>query len=111
MKKNILALDLVDDEQLIREYDKYHENVWPEVICSIKQAGILGMEIYRISNRLVMIMEVENEFSFESKNEQDAKNPKVQEWEKLMWKYQAALPVSKPGEKWMVMKRIFTLDK
>jgi L-rhamnose mutarotase len=32
----------------------------------------------------------------------------VQEWEALMWKYQQALPKVKPGEKWMLMDRIFT---
>ena len=34
-------------------------------------------------------------------------NPKVQEWEKLMWKYQQALPVANAGEKWIVMNKIF----
>jgi L-rhamnose mutarotase len=28
----------------------------------------------------------------------DADNPKVQEWEALMWKYQQALPSAKPGK-------------
>jgi L-rhamnose mutarotase len=33
----------------------------------------------------------------------------VQEWEQLMWKYQQALPGSKPGEKWRLMEKIFDL--
>jgi len=33
----------------------------------------------------------------------------VQEWEKLMWKYQQALPKAKPGEKWVLMNKIFEL--
>jgi L-rhamnose mutarotase len=106
-----LALDLKDDETLIHEYEKFHQNVWPEIIDSIKDAGITGMEIYRVSNRLFMIMETDDTFSFEKKNTMDTANPKVQEWETLMWKYQQALPTAKPGEKWMLMNKIFDLNK
>jgi L-rhamnose mutarotase len=56
-----------------------------------------------------MIMEVNDSFSFEAKGAADAANPKVQEWEKLMWKYQKALPGAKPGEKWILMNKIFEL--
>ena len=92
--KYCLALDLVDDEQLIYEYEELHKAVWPEIIDSIKESGITGLEIYRVSNRLCMFMETEENFSFEKKNEMDNANPKVQEWETLMWKYQQALPVA-----------------
>ena len=106
-----LALDLKDDETLIHEYEKFHQNVWPEIIDSIKDAGITGMEIYRVSNHLFMIMETDETFSIEKKNTMDTANPKVQEWETLMWKYQQALPTAKPGEKWMLMNKIFDLNK
>ena len=109
MKRYALALDLVDDNQLIAEYEKYHKQIWPEITESIKSAGILNMEIYRVSNRLFMIMEVNDSFSFDSKAEADKTNSKVQEWENLMWKYQQALPVAKPGEKWLLMDKIFSL--
>lgn len=69
------------------------------------------MEIYRISNRLFMVMETRDDFSFENKALIDASNPKVTEWEELMWEYQQALPTARPGEKWLQMKNIFQLDK
>ena len=56
-----------------------------------------------------MIMETSVEFSFEQKAMMDASNDIVQQWEKTMWEYQQALPISKPGEKWMLMQKIFTL--
>lgn len=105
-----LALDLVNDEQLIAEYEKYHEAVWPEILESIAGAGITQMEIYRLGNRLFMIMEVDETFTFERKSQMDAENQKVQEWEQLMWKYQDALPMAKPGEKWLLMDKIFDLN-
>ena len=110
MKKYCLALDLVDDEKLIAEYEDYHKAVWPEIKASIKDFGIDNMEIYRTGNRLFMIMETNENFSFEKKSAADASNEKVQEWEQLMWKYQQALPGSKPGEKWILMNKIFSLD-
>jgi len=106
-----LALDLKDDQNLIDEYEQYHQNVWPEIIASIKNAGVTDLEIYRVANRLFMIMETDESFSFERKNAMDNSNPKVQEWEELMWKYQQALPVAKPGEKWILMNKIFDLNK
>ena len=87
-----------------------HITVWPEIIKSIKEAGIEGLEIYVVGNRLLMIMTVNDTFSFEKKASMDKNNPKVQEWETLMWTYQQALPTAKKGEKWMLMKKIFQLD-
>ena len=107
MKKHCLALDLKDDEQLIEAYEEYHRNVWPEVLESLGASGIEHMEIYRIGNRLFMIIEVTDDFSFERKAQKDADNKKVQEWEVLMWKYQQALPMAKTGEKWLPMDKIF----
>jgi L-rhamnose mutarotase len=104
-----LALDLKDDERLIAEYEAHHRQVWPEIRKSILDAGIESLDIYRVSNRLFMIMEVGEGFSFEKKGEMDASNPLVGEWEKLMWKYQQALPGARPGEKWLLMDRIFSL--
>lgn len=109
MKRYCLALDLKDDEALIAEYEAYHQNVWPEILQSIKESGIEHMDIYRTGNRLFMIMEVNDAFNFESKAAADAANEKVQEWETLMWKYQQALPASKPGEKWRLMENIFSI--
>ena len=109
MKRYCLGLDLVNDEKLICEYEIYHQQVWPEIKKSILDAGIVQMEIYRFSNRLFMIMEVNEEFNFAQKSAADAANPKVQDWEQLMWKYQQAIPGAKPGEKWVLMDKIFSL--
>jgi L-rhamnose mutarotase len=109
MKRYCLALDLKNDPALIAEYEKYHQQVWPEIINSIKEAGIEALDIYRAGNRLFMIMKVNEYFSFEKKSAADASNEKVQEWETLMWKYQQALPWAKAGEKWILMDKIFAL--
>ena len=109
-RRHCLTLDLKDDPKLIAEYQRYHEKVWPEITQSIKDAGIHGLEIYLRGTRMFMILEVDENFSFEKKAEADRKNPKVQEWENLMWTFQKALPEAQPGEKWLPMERIFKLD-
>ena len=110
MKRYCLTLDLVDNAELIAEYEAYHMAVWPEIKKSILDSGITNMEIYRFGNRLFMIMETNDSFSFEHKAAMDASNPKVQEWETLMWKFQQPLKNSKPGEKWLLMDKIFELS-
>jgi L-rhamnose mutarotase len=109
MQRYCLALDLKNDPELIKEYEDYHQKVWPSIIESIKEEGIEMLEIYRTGNRLFMIMEVKEWFSFEHKAEADTANAKVQEWETLMWKFQQALPWAKEGEKWVRMEKIFCL--
>lgn len=107
------ACDLKDNPNLIEEYKKYHtpENAWPEITQSIRDAGIVDMQIFLTGNRLFMIMEVDESFDPERKAKMDADNPKVQEWEKLMWKFQQELPWAKPGEKWIAMEKIFELER
>lgn len=110
MKRFCLALDLKDDPALIAEYERYHQQVWPEIIQSIKSSGIIVLDIYRTGNRMFMIIEANETFSFEKKAAADASNPKVQEWEELMWKFQQALPGTRPGEKWVLLEKIFCLE-
>ncbi|MEI6949313.1 L-rhamnose mutarotase [Paraflavisolibacter sp. H34] len=106
--KYCLALDIKNDPESIAAYDRYHENVWPEIKKSITDAGILNMEIYRTGNRLFMIIDVEEGFSFERKAALDGSNPKVQEWEDLMWNYLQRLdPAAERG--WVLMDRVFSL--
>jgi L-rhamnose mutarotase len=109
MPRHCLTLDLKDDPALIAEYERHHTAVWPEVRNSILAAGITAMEIYRFDTRLFMIMETDNRFSFQKKAAMDAADPKVQEWETLMWKYQQPVKKALKGEKWVLMSKIFEL--
>ncbi|WP_370174291.1 L-rhamnose mutarotase [Leeuwenhoekiella palythoae] len=108
-KNYCFACDLKDDPELIKEYQVQHQKVWPEIIESIKDSGILSMKIYLVHNRLFMITEVSENFSLERKKTMDLNNAKVQEWEKLMWKYQQALPKANPNDKWLLMDCIFKI--
>lgn len=110
MKRYCLALDLKDNEELIAEYEELHRNVWPAVRSSIISSGIEEMEIYRVGNRLFMIIEASERFSFEAKNKLDSADPEVCRWEALMWQFQQQLPFAGEGEKWLLMNKIYSLQ-
>lgn len=106
-----LACDLKNDPALIEQYKHYHApgKVWPAITQSIKDAGVLDMQIYLTGNRLFMIMEVDSSFDPARKAQMDAANPKVQDWEELMWNFQQAVPWAPAGVKWLEMEQVFSL--
>ena len=77
-----LTLDLKDDPLLIAEYKRYHEKTWPEITQSLRDAGVEDAEIYLFGTRMIMILEVNDRFSFEAKAQTDARNQKVAQWER-----------------------------
>lgn len=105
------TLDLKPDPALIAEYERWHrpENIWPEVVASIRAAGIRDMQIFRAGNRLFMVMGVPDDYAPDAKAAADAANPRVQAWEALMDRFQQRLPFAAPGAKWVPLTRIFSL--
>lgn len=109
--RHVFALDLRNDAQAIAEYERWHraDMVWPEVVKSIRDAGIIEMRIYRTGNRLVMVMEAGVGYDAAVKASSDASNPRVQAWEQLMDTFQQRLPWAADGQKWVPMDEIFRL--
>ena len=111
MARFYYALDLRDDAAAIAEYENWHRPgvIWPEIVASIRAAGIEDLEIFRTGNRLVMVMQVADDYDAAAKQAADAADPWVQAWEQLMDRYQQRLPWAQPGEKWVPMRGIFSL--
>jgi L-rhamnose mutarotase len=59
MTRYVLTLDLRDDPSVLAAYRNYHANAWPEVIASMREAGVREMDIHMLGRRLVMILEVD----------------------------------------------------
>jgi L-rhamnose mutarotase len=112
MQRLCFALDLKDDPQLIAQYKKWHEpgGPPPAVTQSLRDAGIVSLEIYLCGNRLFMVLEADETFSLENKARADAANRDVCAWERLMWSFQQPLPWAREGEKWLPAHRIYDLD-
>ena len=111
-KTYVLALDLKNDESLIREYEHYHKpgNVWPEIIEGIRACGVRSMEIYRLGDRLVMTLLTDPDFDLERDFAKMATLPRQQEWAALMSAFQQKIPFAGPNEHWGLMTRIFDLN-
>jgi|LauGreDrversion4_2_1035121.scaffolds.fasta_scaffold733373_2 L-rhamnose mutarotase len=110
MNRYVFFLDLKQDDDLIQEYERYHEDVWPEIEQHILDTGVTHCEIYRVSNRLVLMVESDQEMDWEKKTMMDEQHSKTQEWELLMWNYQQAIPGFEEKGKWQLAKRIYTLN-
>ena len=105
------ALDLVEDEALIKEYCSLHskERFWKEIGDGIRQVGILNMDIYRSGNHLFMILDVSEDFDWDKSFKKLAGLPRQQEWENTVAKFQKCAAGSTGEAKWTVIERIFTL--
>lgn len=113
VRRYVYALDLVEEPEKIAEYEAWHraDRIWPAVVESLKSSGLANAELLRTGNRLVLIIDAPDGYSPESKAASDARDPNVQAWEALMWNFQRALPWARPGEKWVLMESIFSLEK
>jgi L-rhamnose mutarotase len=111
MARLYLALDLIDNPELIAEYERWHQpdQIWPDILESLRSSGIEDAEIYRTHNRLVLVLDVAVDFRLDEKAAADTVNERVIAWETMMWKYQKPLPWARPGQKWVPMQRIFSL--
>jgi L-rhamnose mutarotase len=106
--RRCFALDLVDDAELIDEYERLHAvgGVWSGVSDHIRASGVEAMEIWRTGDRLFMIAEVAEDYP------RDVPIPaETNRWEELMWRFQRPLPHAAEGEKWLPMTRIYSLDE
>lgn len=109
MQRFCLTLDLIDDLESIEIYEQHHAAgaAWPEVTQHDLACGVLNIEIFRTGNRMFMILETDDAFDFGKKAEMDAASPIIGKWEALMWGFQQPIPWASPGEKWVLMNRIF----
>jgi L-rhamnose mutarotase len=112
VNRHVLTVDLRDDPAAIEAYVAHHRQVWPEVLASLRRAGIRAMDIYVLGRRLVMVVELEEgldvQRAFASHR---AAGPRVAEWERLMKSLQQPPPGAAPGDGWTMMQPVFHLGE
>jgi len=92
------------------EYEKYHANVWPEVLAAIRDSGIRNYSIFRYQQWLFSCFELADDASLESIGKVFAACPACVEWEKLMHEIQEPLSESGKEDWWVPMKEVFRYD-
>jgi len=107
MTRQVLAIDL-KDESVVQTYREHHRRVWPEVLDSLRAAGVIEMQIYLLGCRLVMIAELQDGADLRQAFEtRIASHPRVAAWETLMMSLQQPAPGAAPGEWWTAMESVF----
>ena len=108
MRRHILTVDLRDDPAAIATYRDYHERVWPEVVDSLRRAGVRSMDIRIHGRRLVMILELVDGLDVQQVFATYlTSHPRVQEWERLMQSLLEPASGAPPGDWWTVMEPVF----
>jgi L-rhamnose mutarotase len=109
--RHVLTADLVDDPAVVAAYREHHRHVWPEVVESLRRAGVERLDIHLLGRRLVMIVELRDGRDLaQTFAEHVASSPRVAEWERLMKSLQEPAPGAAPGEWWTAMEPLFTLN-
>jgi L-rhamnose mutarotase len=108
--RTVLAVDLKDDPAAIETYKEHHRRVWPEVLASLRRAGVHDMDIYLLGRRLVMVVETEGQDFRRCFATHLSSHPVVTEWEALMRSLQEPPPGASPGDWWARMEPVFSLE-
>lgn len=117
VRQEVLLLDISSDPSLVSKYIDHHApgNMPKSIVDSIRYpgSGVLNMRIFNFADRLVMIMDVEDDFSFESKAASDGSNPEVESWESLMAQFQREIvdPTGQQTGKWKRTQLCFDLSQ
>jgi L-rhamnose mutarotase len=101
------AFQLRIREDAIEEYEHEHTRVWPEMLASLKAAGISDYSIFRRGQDLFLCMRADN---FEHSWDQLARDPVNQRWQAFMARLFEPVPGANPGERFAMMKEIFYLE-
>jgi L-rhamnose mutarotase len=111
MTRYALTVNLKNDPSVIDVYRRYHERVWPEVLQSLRDAGVERMDIHLLGRQLVMLVELHEGLDWRRVfAAHRASSARVAEWERLMAALQEPSPDARPGEWWTVMEPVFHLD-
>ena len=112
MTRHVLAVDLKDDPAVLEAYKAHHQRVWPEVLRSLRGAGLADLQIYMLGRRLVMVVDLQDGLDVRRAFATHvASHPRVAEWEALMKSMQQPPPGSAPGEWWAAMQPVFHLHE
>ena len=106
----LLTANLVGDMKLQKEYMDYHATQfekWPEIARGFCNAGFQQLLLYRNGRQLMLVISIPKGESLDKLNPKTTENnPRVIEWNNIMSKYQEGIKGTKPGEKWVFLRKL-----
>ena len=91
------------------DYVRYHADVWPEVLATIKACNISNYSIFMHDDWLFAYFEYTGD-DFQADMRKMAEDPSTQEWWSVMEPMQDPVPTRKQGEWWADMDEVFHVD-
>ncbi len=107
------TMELRNDPLLIEAYKKAHAKgaAWSEITQSMKEVGIIDMEIYLLGTKLFMIMDTVADFDYDKAMVELALKPRQSEWETYMSQFQDSSAEVTADQKWQLIEQIYKMDK
>jgi hypothetical protein len=106
----LLTANLVVDKKMQKEYLNYHATQfekWPELSKGFCNASFQQLLIYKNGRQLVLVISIPKGESLDKLNPKTTENnPRVEEWNKIMGKYQEGIEGTKKGETWVFLSQI-----
>lgn len=106
----LLTCNLVDDAKLQQEYIDYHATQfekWPEVSKGFCNAGFQQLQVFKTGRQLLLVISVpKGKTLAELDPKTTENNPRVNDWNALMKKYQTGIEGTKPGETWVFLNKV-----
>ena len=102
----LMTANLVADTTLQQEYMDYHarqEELFPEVAQGFCRAGFQQLLVFRNGRQLLLVISIPEGENLDDLNPKTTENnPRVDEWNAIMTKYQEGIEGTAPGEVWVV---------
>ncbi len=109
-KNYLLTANLVNDTVLQQEYLTYHDTqfeVWPEVAQGFCNADFQQLLVYKTGRQLMLVISIPSDKTLDELNPKTVENnPRVDEWNSIMSKYQEGIEGTEPGETWVFLDKI-----
>ncbi len=106
----ILSANLVNDPKMQQEYLNYHATQfqkWPEVSQGFCNAHFQQLLVFKTGRQLMLVISIPKGKTLDELNPLTSKNnPRVDDWNKMMSKYQEGIEGTKKGETWVFFKDI-----
>lgn len=103
----IMTANLVENQEKQQEYMNYHAiqtEQWPEVVNGFCNANFQQLFVYRNGRQLMLIISIPKGENLDELNPKTTENnPRVDEWNAIMAKYQEGIDGTKEGETWVVL--------
>lgn len=103
---------LKNDPEIIRRYDAYHAEPWPEVAAWMAAGGVERCRIYRFGRMLFMLLErADAAEAAPVKPLLEAVVARYGEWDALMRSMQEPAPGAPPDGTWVAMSPVYEYQR